>query len=131
VEPDLIEAYGFILWADLPRGTVSSPAGSCEEPLQRVVTCVHPATSAAKPIGQQRVRARVQQPRTVAAMLCRRIHNEHLDRTVSTRVGIAILARHGAGESHDSSAIGRDQNPERRLRGSLNGQTPRLGHLRQ
>jgi hypothetical protein len=64
-------------------------------------------------------------------MLRRRIHNEHLDRTVDTRVGIVVLARRRAGESHDPLAVGRDQHPERRLWGSLNGRTPRIRHLRQ
>jgi hypothetical protein len=64
-------------------------------------------------------------------MLRCRIHDEYLDRTVDTRVGIVILARHRAGESHDPLAIGRDQNPERCLWGPLNGRTPRVRHLRQ
>jgi hypothetical protein len=131
VEPDLLEAYGPILWADLPRGAVSCPARSGEEPPQCVVTLVHPETSTAKAIGPQRVRAGVQQPRAVASMLRRRIDNELVDRTVDTRVGIVILARHRAGESHDTLAVGRDQNPERCLRRSLNGRTPRVGHLGQ
>jgi hypothetical protein len=131
VEPDLFEAYGLILRADLPHGTVSSPAGSGEEPLQRVVPSVHPETGTAKAIGPQRVRTGVQQPRAVASMLRSRIHNKLVDRTVHTRVDIVILARHCAGESHDPLAIGRDQNPERCLRRSLNGRTPRVGHLGQ
>ena len=131
MEPDLFEAYGLILWADLPRGAVSRPARSGEEPPQRVVTCVHPETSMAEAVGPQRVRAGVQQPRAVASMLRRRIHNELIDRTVDTRIGIVILARHRAGESDDPLAIGRDQNPECCLRRSLNGGTPRVGHLGQ
>ena len=131
MESDLFEANRPILWANLPRSAVSRPAGSGEEPPQRVVTCVHPERSAAKAIGPQRVRTGVHQPRAVASMLRRRIHNELLDRTVDTRVGIVILARHRAGESHDPLAIGRHQNPERCLRRSLNGRTPRVGHLGQ
>ena len=131
MEPDLFEAYGPILWANLPRGAVSRPPGSGEESPQRVVTCIDPKTSTAKAIGAKRVRAGVQQPRTMASMLRRRIHNELIDRTIDTRVGIVILARHRAGESHDALAIGRDQNPECCLRRSLNGGTPRVGHLGQ
>jgi hypothetical protein len=62
VEPDLSEAYRLILRADLPCGAVSSPTGSGEEPLQCIVTPIHPEASTAKAIGPQRVRAGVQQP---------------------------------------------------------------------
>jgi hypothetical protein len=131
VEPDLFEAYRPILGADLPRGAVGRPAGGGEESPQCVVARVHPETSTAKAIGPERVRAGVQQPGAVASMLRGRINNELVDRTVDTRVGIVILARHRAGKSHDPLAVGRGQNPERCLRRSLNGRTPRLGHLYQ
>jgi hypothetical protein len=131
VEPDLVEAYGLILWPDLAGRPIRSPTSGCEEPPECVVICAHPATGTAKAIGPQRVRAGVQQPRTVAPMLRRRIDEELIDCAVHTRVGILILAGHCGGESHDPRAVSRDQNPERCLRGPLNGRTPRVGHLRQ
>ena len=131
VEPDLFEAYGLVLWADLSACPISSPTSSGEKPLECLAICVHPARGAVKAICPQRVGARIQQPRTVASMLGCRIHNELIDRAVDTGVGIVILAGHGAGESHDSRAVGRGKNPEGCLRRAFNGRTPRVGHLRQ
>lgn len=117
MEPDLFEAYRLVLWSDLPRRPIGSPTSSSEEPAEPVVACVHPAIGTAKAIGPERVRAGVQQPRTMASMLRRRIHDELIDGAVQTRVGILILTGHSGGESHDASAVGRDQDPEGRLRG--------------
>ena len=131
MEPYLLEAYGFVLWADFPCCTVSSPTGSGEEPAERVVVCVHPPAGTGKSIGTQGVRAGVQEPRAMASMLRCRIHNELIDRTVDTRIGIVVLAGHGGGEPDDSLAVSSDQDAKRCLRGPLNGCAPRVGHLRQ
>lgn len=131
MEPYLLEAYGLILWADFPRRTVGSPTSSSEELAQRVVIGVHPPAGTGEAIGSQGVRAGVQEPRAVASMLRRRIHNEYLDRAVDGRIGIAILAGHGGGETHDSLAVSRNKDAERCLRWPLDGCAPRVGHLRQ
>jgi hypothetical protein len=131
VEPYLLEAYGLVLWADFARRPVRSPASGGEEAAERFVVCVHPATSMAKPIGLQSVRAGVQESGAVASMLRRRIHNEHLDGTIQARVCIVILAGDSGSEANDSRAVGRDKDAERCLRRTLNRGAPRLGHLRQ
>jgi hypothetical protein len=131
MEPHLFQAHRLILWADLARSPIRSPTSSGEKPPESVVFCVHPAAGTAISIGTQRIRARVQQPRAVAPMLGGRIHHELIDRAVHAWVRIVILARHGGGESHYALTVGRDQNPKRRLRRSLNCRTPRVGHLRQ
>ena len=131
MEPHLLEAYGFVLRADFPCCTVSSPTSSDEEPAKRVVVCVHPPAGTGKSVGPQGVRARVQEPRAVASMLRRRIHNEYLDRAVDSRIGIAILAGHGGGKTHDSLTVSRNKDAERCLRWPLDGCAPRVGHLRQ
>jgi hypothetical protein len=131
VEPYLFEAYGLIPGADFARRPVGSPASSGEEPAERFVVCVHPATSMAKPIGPQSIGAGIQESRAVASMLRRRIHNEHIDGTVHARVGIVILAGDRSSECNDSRAVGRDKDAERCLWRTLNRGAPRLGHLRQ
>lgn len=124
MKPDLLQAYGLILWPDLPGRPIRSPTSSSEEPLECFAICVHPARGAVEAICPQRVGAGVQQPRTVATMLRRRVHHELIDRAVPTRIRVVILVGHGGGESHDSRAIGRSQDPEGCLRGSLDGRTP-------
>ena len=82
MQPYLLEAYGLVLWTDFARRSIGGPTSSGEEPMERVVVCIHPATSTAESVGPQSVRAGVQEPRAVAPMLRRRIHNEQVDRAV-------------------------------------------------
>ncbi len=56
----------------------------------------------------------------MAAMLRRRIYDEHIDCAVHTLVGIVILAGRGRGEAHHSRTVSRDKDAERSLRRSLN-----------
>ena len=84
MEPHLLEAYGFIVWADLPSGPIGSPTRSSEKPAESVVGRIHPAARPDKPISAQRVRAGVQQPRSMALMLGRRIHHELINRALGT-----------------------------------------------
>ena len=131
MEPHLLEAYGFILWADLPNGAIGSPTCSSEKPAQGIVGCVHPAARPDKPISAQRVGAGVQQPRSMALMLGRRIHDELINRPPGASVRILVLVGHGGRESHHSLAIGCDKNPERGLGRLLDRLTPGVDHVRQ
>ena len=124
MEPYLLEAYGFVLWADFPCCTVSSPTGSGEEPAERIVVCVHPPAGTGKSIGTQGVRAGVQEPRAMASMLRRRIHDEHFDRAVQALLGVVIWAGHRGRKAHHSRAVSRDKDTERSLRRSLNRRPP-------
>jgi hypothetical protein len=131
VQPDLLEAYRPVLGPDLPLRSIGGPAGFAEERPQCVVGCVHPATSTAKSVGPQCVRAGVQESRAMASMLRRRIHHEYLDCTVHTLVGVVILAGHRGGKAHHTRAVSRNKDTERSLRRSLDGRAPGVGHLRQ
>ena len=130
MEPYLLEAYGPVFWPDFPGGPIGGPTGSDEESVERVVGRVHPATSTVKSVGPQCVRAGVQEPRAMASMLSRRIHDQLVD-CVHTLVGIVILVRHGGGEAHQSRTVSRDKDAKRSLRGPLNGRAPGVSHLRQ
>jgi hypothetical protein len=124
VQPYLLEAYRLVLWPDLPRRPIGSPTGSNEEPAERIVGRVHPAPSTVKSVSPKCVCAGVQEPRAMASMLRRRIHDEHIDCAVHTLVGIVILARHRRGEAHHSRTVSRNKDAERSLRRSLNGRAP-------
>jgi hypothetical protein len=124
VQPHLLEAYRPVLWPDFARRPIGGPTGSVKERPQRVVGCIHPATSTAKSVGPKGVRAGVQQSGAMASMLRRRIHDEHLDRAVQTLVGVVIWAGRGGGDAHHSRAVSRDKDTERSLRRSLNGRAP-------
>ena len=131
MQPDLFEAYRPVFWPDLPRRPIGGPASFAEERPQCIVGCVHPATSTAKSVGPECVRAGVQKSRAMASMLRRGIHHEHLDCTVQTLLGVVILAGHGSGKAHHSCAVSRDKDTERSLWRSLDGRAPGVGHLRQ
>ena len=131
MEPHLLETYGFILRADLPTSPVGSPTRSREKTAERVVGCIHPAARPDKTISAQRVGTGVQQPRSMALMLGRRINHELINRAVGTPVSILVVVGHGGRESHHSLAIGCDKNPERRLGRLLDRLTPDVDHLRQ
>ena len=67
----------------------------------------------------------------MALMLGHRIDDERIDGALLAPVGIVILARHRGGEPDDALPISRDEDPEGRLGGPLNGSPPRIDHLRQ
>ncbi len=131
MEPHLLEAYGFILWADLPGSPIGSPTRSGEKPAESVVGCIHPAARPDKTISAQRVGTGVQQPRSMALMLGRRINHELINRALGASVRIIVLVGHGGRESHHTLAISCDKNPERRLGRLLDRLTPGVDHLRQ
>lgn len=131
MEPHLLEAYGFIVWADLPSSPIGSPTRSSEKPAESVVGRIHPAARPDKTISAQRVRRGVQQPRSMALMLGRRINHELIDRALDTSVRILVLVGHGGRESHHSLAIGCDKNPECGLRRLLDRLKPGVDHIRQ
>ena len=130
MEPHLLEAYGFILRADLPSGAIGRPTRISEKPAEGVVSCIHPAARPDKPISAQRVGAGVQQPGSMALMLGRRIHNELINRSLDASVRILVLVGHGGREPDDSLAVGRDKNPERGLGRLIDRLTPGVDHVR-
>ena len=131
MQPELLEAYGFILGADLPGSPIQCPAGRDQEPAEGLVIGIHPAGSPDKSICAQGVGAGVQQPGAVALMLGNGIDDERIDRAVPTSVSIVILARHRGGEPDDSLTIGCNEYPERRFGRSLNRATPSVDHVGQ
>lgn len=131
VESYLLEAYGLIFGADLPRGAVGRPTGGNEKSAEGVICCIHPAISPDEAVSTQSVGAGIQQPRSMALVLGRGIDHELINRTLRTPVGIRILVRHRRREPDDSLAVGRDKNSERGLRWSLDGQPPGVDHVSQ
>ena len=131
MQPQLLEAYGFILRADLPGSAIQCPAGRDQEQAEGLVLGIHPAGSPDKSICSQSVGAGVEQPGAVALMLGRRIDDERIDRAVLTSIGIIILARHRGGESDDSLPVGRNEYPECRFGRSLDRDPPSVDHVGQ
>ena len=85
MQPELLEAYGFILGADLPGSPIQCPAGRDQEQAEGLVIGIHPAGSPDKSICAQGVGAGVEQPGAVALMLGNGIDDERIDRAVPTR----------------------------------------------
>jgi len=131
MESNLLQTYGPILRADLSSSAIDRPAGGGEKSAESVVGCIHPATSSSKAVSTQRVGAGVQQPRSVSVVLGRGIDHELINRTLRTTIGILVLIGHCRRETDDSLAIGRDENSERGLGWSLDGQPPGLDHVSQ
>ena len=131
MQPELLEAYGFIFRADLAGSPIQCPACGDQEQAEGLVLGIDPAGSADKSICPQGVGAGVEQPGAVALMLGRRIDDERIDRAVPTSISIVILTRHRGGEPDDSLAVGRNEDPECRFGRSLNRATPSVDHVGQ
>jgi hypothetical protein len=131
VQPNLLQAGGFILGSDFPGSTICSPTGSGEKAPEPVVGGVHPAGGSDEAVGPERVGAGIQQPGAMSLVLSRRIDHELIDRTLLTTVGIVILVGHRGGKTDDSLAVGCNENSEAGPRWSLNGRKPRVVHLSQ
>ena len=131
MQPQLLEAYGFILGADLPGSPIQCPASRDQEQAEGLVIGIHPAGSLDKSICAQGVGAGVEHPGAVALMLGHWIDDERIDRAVPTSVSIVILARHRGGEPDDSLTVGCNEYPERRFGRSLNRATPSVDHVGQ
>jgi len=131
MQPELLEAYGFIFGADLAGSPIQGPACGDQEQAEGLVPGIHPTGSPDKSVCAQGVGAGVEQPGAVALMLGRRIDDERIDRAVPTLISIVILTRHRAGEPDDSLPVGRNEYPECRFGRSLNRATPSVDHVGQ
>ena len=130
VQPDLPEADGLVLGADLPLRRRRAP--SRPRPGTRAARrpSARPSSGRARKPSARSVSAQaLQQPRPVTAPLGRRVDHELLDLAVLARLGVLVRTRHGAGEPDHPPGLDRHQDPVAGLRRPGDGRVPGLGHL--
>jgi len=131
METDLIDMHGFVVWSDFPGSPLRSPASSRQEPPEFLIPSIHPPRGPDEAVGTQRVGTGVEQPGSMALVLCRGIDDERLDRALLTWVGILVLTRHSGREADHPLSVRCDENPKSCPWRSFDGSAPGLHHLGQ